>query len=49
MSGKMQESGLIEIIVLMCTSVFWGQDPAFSILNSLRVHSSGHLQWLMAC
>ena len=29
MYGKMQEAGLIEIIPLMCTSVIWGQYPAF--------------------
>ena len=29
MYGKMQESGLTEIIPLMCTSAVWGQCPAF--------------------
>ena len=29
MSGKLQESGLIEIIPLMGTSALWGQPPVF--------------------
>ena len=29
MYGKRQESGLIGIIPLICTSAVWGQDPAF--------------------
>ena len=30
MYGKMQESGLTEIIPLMCTSALWGQHPVLS-------------------
>ena len=30
MYGKMQESGLSEIIPLICTSLIWGQYPVFS-------------------
>ena len=30
MYGKMQESGLIEIIPLICTSAIWGQRPVLS-------------------
>ena len=29
MDGKMQKSGLIEIILLICTSAIWGQYPVF--------------------
>ena len=29
MNGKMQESGLTEIIPLKCTSALWGQYPAY--------------------
>ena len=29
MYGKMQESGLTEIIPLICTSALWGQYPSF--------------------
>ena len=29
MYGKMQESGLIEITPLICTSALWGQFPVF--------------------
>ena len=29
MYGKMQESGLTEIIPLICTSAIWSQYPAF--------------------
>ena len=28
--GKMEETGLTEIIPLICTSTFWGQHPVFS-------------------
>ena len=42
----MQESGLIDIIPLMCT--LRAGVLLFSILNPLRVHSWGWLQWLMA-
>ena len=41
MSGKMQESGVTEIISLIYTLATWGQDPVFSILNPLRLHSQG--------
>ena len=30
MCGKMQESGLTEVIPLMCTSNIWDQNPVFS-------------------
>ena len=30
MCGRMQESGLTEIIPLICVSALWGQDPVFS-------------------
>ena len=30
MYEKMEESGLIEIIPLICTSAVWGQYPVFS-------------------
>ena len=30
MYGKMQESGITEIIPLICTSAIWGQHPLFS-------------------
>lgn len=30
MYGKMQESGLTEIIPLICTSALWGQYPVLS-------------------
>ena len=30
MYGKMQESGLTEILPLICTSTIWGQYPVFS-------------------
>ena len=30
MHGKMQESGLTEIIPLICTSAIWGLYPVFS-------------------
>ena len=30
MYGKMQESGLTEIISLICTSALWGQYPVLS-------------------
>ena len=30
MYEKMQESGLPEIIPLICISAVWGQDPVFS-------------------
>ena len=30
MYGKMQESGLTEIILLICTSALWGQGPVLS-------------------
>ena len=39
MSGKMQESGAPEIISLIYTLATWGQDPVFSMLNPLRLHS----------
>jgi len=38
MYGKMQESGLTEIIPLMCTSAIWGQNPVFS-------HYLRHYPW----
>ena len=31
MYGKMQESGLTEIILLICTLAIWGQYPVFSL------------------
>ena len=30
MYGKMQESGLTEVIPLMCTLAIWGRYPVFS-------------------
>ena len=30
MHGKTQESGLTEILPLICTSAIWGQDPVLS-------------------
>ena len=41
MYGKMQESGFIEIIPLICTLAIKDQYPVFSILNSLKVHWGG--------
>ena len=38
MYGKMQESGLTEIIPLMCTLAIWGQEPVLSHFSPLRVH-----------
>ena len=35
MFGKMRESGLIEIIPLMCASAVWGQCPVFLHPESL--------------
>ena len=49
MSGKMQRSGLTEIIPLMCTSAVWGQHPVFSHPESLQGAPLGWLQWLRAC
>ena len=43
MYGKMQESGLTEIIPLICTSAIWGQYPVFHILSFLRAHGR---EWL---
>ena len=34
MYGKMQESGLTEIIPLICTSAIWGQYPVLSLPES---------------
>ena len=45
---SMQESGLSKIVPLICSSTMWGQYPFFSILNPLKVHSQGQLQWLTA-
>ena len=41
MYGKMQESGLTEIIPLICISDIWGQYPVLLILSILRVHHGG--------
>ena len=41
MSGKMQESALIEIIPLIRTSAIWGQYPAFSHLEFPQGAPSG--------
>ena len=39
--GMMQESGLIEIIPLICTSAVWGQYPVLSHPESLQGALSG--------
>ena len=36
MYGKMQESGLTEIIPLICTPAIWGQYPVFSYPEFLQ-------------
>ena len=36
--GKMQESGLTEIIPLICTSVIWGYCCVLPMLSPLRVY-----------
>ena len=41
MYGKMQESGLTEIIPLICTSAIWGQHPMLSQPESPQGASSG--------
>ena len=41
MYGKMQESGLTEIIPLICTSAIWGQYPVFSHPESPQGALSG--------
>ena len=41
MYGKMQESGLTEIIPLICTSALWGQYPVLSHLQG------SHREWLL--
>ena len=41
MYGKMQESGLTEIIPLIWTSGIWGRYPVFLILSLLRMHTCG--------
>ena len=48
MYGKMQESGLTEIIPLMCTSALGDQYPMLLILSLPRVHGQGWLQQLTA-
>ena len=45
--SSVQEPGLIEVIRLVCTSVFWGQYPVF-LLSSLRVLCWERLPWLRA-
>ena len=42
----MQESGLTEIVLLICTSAIWGQYSVFPILNLLKVLLWGWLQYL---
>lgn len=45
----MQESGLVEIIPLMCTSDYLGADIlSFPIPSPLWEHGWGWLQWLRA-
>ena len=39
--GMMQESGLTEIIPLICTSAVWGQYPVLSHPESLQGALSG--------
>ena len=46
MYGKMQESGLTEVIPFTGTSAIWGQFPVFSYPESPRGAPSGG--WLMA-
>ena len=41
--GKMQESGLSEVIPLKCTSAFWANILCFLILSHLWAH---HGEWL---
>ena len=41
MYGKMQESGLTEIIPLTCTSATWGQHPVLSHPESPQGALSG--------
>ena len=48
MNGKMQESGLTEIISLICSLAIGGQYPAFLSPESLRVTVGGGCKWLMA-
>ena len=48
MYRKMQESGLVEITPLMCTSAIWGQSPVLSHTESLGVPCWVGLQWLGA-
>jgi len=45
MCGKMQESGLSEIIPLICTSAFWANILCFLILSFLWAH---HGEWLQS-
>ena len=51
MCGKTQESGLTEIIPLMCTSALWGQHPAFLHPESPRCTVGGSFSvcWLDGC
>ena len=44
----MQESGLIEIVSLICTSGIWGQSLVLSHPRLLRVHYQEVLQQLTA-
>jgi hypothetical protein len=41
MYGKMQESGLMEIIPLICPSAIWGQYPVLFYSESLQDTSLG--------
>ena len=41
MCGKVQESGLTEIVPLMCTSALWGQRPVLSHPESPQGHRGG--------
>ena len=57
MCGRIQESGLTEVISLMCISALWGQHPVILILRwesrgaYLGVHSWGSCSswWLDGC
>ena len=45
MYGKMQESGLTEVIPLMCTSDLWGQDLVFS---QPEFHRAYYGEWMQS-
>ena len=48
MYGKMQESGLVEIFPLMCTSAIWGQHPVlFHQVSSGGITGGGCNGWLL--